>query len=48
MLTRKKDTTVTPSRRFMQRARLLPFRRARTPIWGEKFISYTDLMIKIL
>ena len=29
---KKKDTTVTSSRRFMQRARLLPFRRARTSI----------------
>ena len=33
---------------LMQRARLLPFRRARTPIQCEKFISYTDLMKKIL
>ena len=44
----EKGKTVTPSRRYKQRVRYLPFRRANKPIKCDRFISHSDLMIKML
>ena len=44
----EKGKTVTSSRSYKQRVRHLPFRRANKPMKCERFISHSDLMIKML